>query len=158
MSGREQFKPFDVAEYLATPEDRAAYLQAMIEDSGGDSTVIATAIGDVARALGMSEIARGAGVAREALYKALSPDGNPELKTITKVLQTMGLVLAVTPGHGGEESYRPVPIPRRSARLKTEPVPGGLLLAAKAAAGASLSGRSMKKAASRPRSAKKAKR
>ena len=97
MKAREEFKPFDVTEYLSTAEDRAAYLRAMWEDSAGDPVIVATALGDVARALGMSQIAREAGVAREALYKALSPRGNPELGTVVKVLRVLGLELSVQP-------------------------------------------------------------
>ena len=97
MGTREQFKAFDVAEYLDTATARAAYLRAMWEDSGGDPVMIATALGDVARAIGMSQIARETGVAREALYKALSPKGNPELATVVRVLQSMGLELSVRP-------------------------------------------------------------
>lgn len=90
MKAREEFKPFDVTEYLGTAEDRAAYLRAMWEDSSGDPAIVATALGDVARALGMSKLARDTGVARAALYKALSARGNPELGTITKVFAHWG--------------------------------------------------------------------
>jgi probable addiction module antidote protein len=97
MKAREEFKPFDVTEYLGTAEDRAAYLRAMWDDGAGDPTIVVTALGDVARALGMSQIARETGVAREALYKALSPRGNPELGTVVKVLRALGLELSVQP-------------------------------------------------------------
>ena len=109
MGAREQFKPFDVAEYLDTPAARGSYLRAMWEDSGGDPVMVATALGDVARAMGMSQIARDTGVAREALYKALSPQGNPELATIVRVLGAIGLELSVRPrkAPGGARGHAP---------------------------------------------------
>ncbi len=72
----------------------AAYLEAALDDGG--AALFAAALGDVARAKGMSEIARGAGMGRESLYKALSPDGNPELATVLKVLRSLGLRLHAT--------------------------------------------------------------
>ena len=95
MTRREGFKPFDVTEYLGAPQDRAAYLRAMWEDTEGDPAMIAVALGDVARAIGMSQIARETGIAREALYKSLSERGNPELATLVKVLRVLGLELSV---------------------------------------------------------------
>jgi probable addiction module antidote protein len=68
-----------------------AYLEAALED--GDAAVIAAALGDVARARGMTDVARKAGLGRESLYKALSPGGNPELSTILRVLKALGLRL-----------------------------------------------------------------
>lgn len=79
-------------------EERAAYLQAMWEDSDGDPALVAAALGDVARGIGMSEMARATGLAREALYKALSSRGNPELGTVLKVLRALGLDLSVQAG------------------------------------------------------------
>lgn len=87
--------PFDAADYLATPEDRAAYLQAAIEE--GDSRLIAAALGDIARAVGVGDLAKRTGLSREALYKALSPDGNPTLDTLTRVTAALGLRLTVAP-------------------------------------------------------------
>jgi probable addiction module antidote protein len=84
-------RPWDAAEHLATEEDMAAYLEAALED--GDPALIAAALGDIARAKGMSEIARETGLGRESLYKALSPDGNPELSTVLKVVRALGLRL-----------------------------------------------------------------
>lgn len=81
--------PWDAAEHLKTDEDMAAYLEAAIED--GDPVVISAAIGDIARAKGMSQIARETGLGRESLYKALSPGGNPEFATILKVVRALGL-------------------------------------------------------------------
>jgi len=86
-------RKFDVAGYLRTDEDVAAYLEAAIAE--GDGRLLAAALGDVARARGMSGIARKTGLAREALYRALSSQGNPELATLIKVLRAMGLRLAV---------------------------------------------------------------
>jgi len=81
--------PWDASEHLKTEEDMAAYLEAAIED--GDPVVISAAIGDIARAKGMSQIARETGLGRESLYKALSPGGNPEFATILKVVRALGL-------------------------------------------------------------------
>ncbi len=80
---------WDAAEHLKTEKDVAAYLEAAIED--GDPVVISAAIGDIARAKGMSQIARETGLGRESLYKALSPGGNPEFATILKVVRALGL-------------------------------------------------------------------
>lgn len=80
---------WDPAEHLKTDEDMAAYLEAAIED--GDTAIIAAAVGDIARAKGMSQIARETGLGRESLYKALSPGGNPEFATILKVVRALGL-------------------------------------------------------------------
>ena len=71
---------WDPAEHLTTEEEMAAYLEAALQE--GDSGLIAAALGDIARAKGMSQIARDAGLGRESLYKALSADGNPEFATI----------------------------------------------------------------------------
>ncbi len=87
-------KPWDVAEQLATQEDMANYLEAALED--GDSALIAAAIGDIARARGMTDLARQTGLSRENLYRALSAEGNPELGTVLKVLHALGLRLHAT--------------------------------------------------------------
>ena len=87
--------PWDIAEYLQTPEDIVAYLEAAIEE--GDPKLIAAAMGDVARAKGIAQIARETGLGRESLYKALSPEGNPEFATVLKVLRALGLKLHATP-------------------------------------------------------------
>jgi probable addiction module antidote protein len=86
---------FDVAAYLEGPEDVAEYLVAAFET--GDPSFIASAIGDVARARGMTEIAREAGVNRESLYRALSSDGHPEFETVVRVLGALGVELAPKP-------------------------------------------------------------
>lgn len=87
-------KRWDPAEHLDSEEDMAAYLEAALED--GDPALIAAALGDIARAQGMSQIARKTGLGRESLYKALSPDGNPEFSTVLKVVRALGLRLHAT--------------------------------------------------------------
>jgi probable addiction module antidote protein len=86
---------WDPAEHLETEEDMAAYLEAALEES--DPALIAAALGDIARAKGMTQVAREAGLGRESLYKALSPDGNPEFATIMKVVSALGLQLHAAP-------------------------------------------------------------
>ena len=86
---------WDPAEHLETPEDMAAYLEAALEEN--DPVLIAAAIGDIARAKGMSQVGRDSGLGRESLYKALSTGGNPELSTILKVLSALGLRLHASP-------------------------------------------------------------
>ncbi len=81
--------PWDVAEHLKTEKDMAAYLEAVLED--GDPALVSAALGDIARAKGMSQIARETGLGRESLYKALSPEGNPEFSTVLKVIRALGL-------------------------------------------------------------------
>ena len=98
MKNKSTPSPFDVADYFKTPEDIAAYLEAAFED--GDPRVISHALGNVARAKGMSGIARKAGVGRESLYKALSADGNPGLATFLKVMRALGLRLHAGVAHG----------------------------------------------------------
>lgn len=85
---------WDVVDYLKTDEDTAAYLEAAIED--GDTAVISAALGDIARAKGMSLVARKAGIGRVSLCKALSPNGNPEFATVLKVVKALGLRLHAT--------------------------------------------------------------
>ena len=80
---------------MRTEEDRAAYLEAALEE--GDPMLVAAALGDIARAKGMSQVARDAGLGRESLYKALSPTGNPEFATILKVVAALGMQLHATP-------------------------------------------------------------
>ena len=87
--------PWNVQDHLQTPEECALYLEAVLAEAGDDPTFIAKAIGDVARARGMSRTARDAGITREGLYKALSEDGNPSFGTVLKVLSALGLRLHV---------------------------------------------------------------
>lgn len=84
---------YDVAEHLRTPEEMAAYLQVSIEEADGDAAFIAKALGDIARAKGMSQVARDAGLSRESLYKALSGERAPSFDTILKVIGALGLKL-----------------------------------------------------------------
>ena len=78
-------------DYLETEEDIVAYLEAALDE--GDPGLIAAALGDIARAKGMTIVAADAGLGRESLYKALSPDGNPEFATVLKVMRALGLRL-----------------------------------------------------------------
>jgi probable addiction module antidote protein len=87
-------KPWDAADHLKTEKDMVAYLEAALEED--DPALVAAALGDIARAKGMAEIAREAGLGRESLYKALSSRGNPEFSTILKVLKALGLRLRAT--------------------------------------------------------------
>ncbi len=91
--GKLKTTKWDVVDYLKTDEDMAAYLEAAMED--GHPAVIATAIGNIARAKGMSQIARKAGIGRVSLYKAFSPNGNPEFATVLKVVKALGLTFHV---------------------------------------------------------------
>lgn len=92
---RTKTKPFDAADYLKTEEDMVAYLEAALEED--DPRVVAAALGDIARAKGMTQVARDAGLGRETLYKALSPEGNPEFGTVMKVVRALGLSLHARP-------------------------------------------------------------
>lgn len=85
--------PFDPARHLETEEDILYYLEAAME--GNDAKHIASALGDVARSKGMTEVARKAGLGRQALYTALSESGNPTLETLVAVLDALGLELSV---------------------------------------------------------------
>lgn len=82
---------FDVAEHLHTAADMAAYLEACLEEPDADAAFIAKALGDIARAKGMSQVARETGLSRESLYKALSGDRAPEFDTVLKVTRALGL-------------------------------------------------------------------
>lgn len=87
--------PFDASEYIEDDESALIYLEDAMDS--GDAGHIASCIGDVARARGMSAIAKETGMSRESLYRALSGDGNPQLSTVLKVLEAMGLKLSVEP-------------------------------------------------------------
>ncbi len=84
---------YDVAEHLRTPDEMAAYLDAWLEESPEDAAGIARALGDIARAKGMTQVARDAGLSRESLYRALSADGNPSFATVLKVAKALGVKL-----------------------------------------------------------------
>jgi probable addiction module antidote protein len=84
---------YDVAEHLRTPREMAAYLEACFEEADDDAAFIAKALGDIARAKGMAQVARDSGLSRESLYKALSGDRSPDFETILKVVNALGIKL-----------------------------------------------------------------
>jgi probable addiction module antidote protein len=90
---KERFSRYDTAEYLRDEKDILAYLEACMAEAGDDAALIAAALGDVARAHGMADLARKTGLTREGLYKALNKDSNPSLATVLKVLGALGLKL-----------------------------------------------------------------
>lgn len=98
--GRTLTTRYDVAEHLRTPEEMAAYFEACIEKADGDAAFIAKALGDIARAKGMSQVARDAGLSRESLYKALSGERSPSFDTILKVVAALGLKLHAEAARG----------------------------------------------------------
>jgi probable addiction module antidote protein len=102
----EKFSRWDAADYLETEADMTHYFEACVEDDPGDGSLIRAALGDIARARGMSQLAKDTGLAREGLYRALSPDGNPEFATIMKVVKALGLKF-----HAG--AGRPAKKPRK---------------------------------------------
>jgi probable addiction module antidote protein len=91
---------YDVAEHLRTRREMAAYLEACLEEANGDAAFIAKALGDIARAKGMAQVARDAGLSRESLYKALSGNRSPGFDTILKVVEALGLRLHAKPSGG----------------------------------------------------------
>jgi probable addiction module antidote protein len=97
---------YDVAEHLRTPEDMAAYLEACLEEADGDAAFIAKALGDIARAQGMTQVAREAGLSRESLYKALSGERAPGFDTILKVVAALGLRLHAGARRGARPAGR----------------------------------------------------
>lgn len=90
---KNRTSPYDVAEHLRTPEEMAAYLDAWLDEAPEDAAGIAKALGDIARAKGMSQVAKDAGLSRESLYRALSGDGNPSFATVLKVARALGVKL-----------------------------------------------------------------
>ena len=89
-----KLRKWDVVDHLKTEADMAAYLEACFDED--DPALITAALGDIARAKGMSQVARDAGISREGLYKALSGEGNPEFATVLKVVKALGLKLHAT--------------------------------------------------------------
>ena len=85
--------PYYVTEHLRTPEEMAAYLDAWLEEAPDDAAGIAKALGNIARAKGMTQVAKDAGLSRESLYRALSADGNPSFSTVLKVARALGVKL-----------------------------------------------------------------
>ena len=104
--------PYDVAEQLRTPEEMAAYLEACIEEADGDAAFIAKALGDIARARGMSQVASDAGLSRESLYQALSGERKPTLDTVLRVVRALGLKLRAEAVHGSAAAVRDAPAQR----------------------------------------------
>ncbi len=92
-SKKTKTTPYDVAEHLRTPEEMAAYLDAWLEEAPDDAAGIARALGDIARAKGMTQVAKDAGLSRESLYRALSAQGNPSFATVLKVARALGVKL-----------------------------------------------------------------
>ena len=90
---------YDVAEHLRTPAEMAAYLEACLTQADGDAAFIAKALGDIARAKGMAQVARDTGLSRESLYKALSGERSPGFDTILKVIGALGLTLHADVSH-----------------------------------------------------------
>jgi probable addiction module antidote protein len=90
-----KLRKWDSAEHLKTDEDMAAYLEACFQEAGDDATFIAKALGNIARAKGMTQLSKDTGLGRESLYKALSGEGNPSFATILKVTNALGLKLHV---------------------------------------------------------------
>jgi probable addiction module antidote protein len=89
--------PYDVAEQLRTAEEMAAYLDAWLTEAPDDAAGITRALGDIARAKGMTQVAKDAGLSRESLYKSLSEDGNPSFATVLKVARALGVRLHAEP-------------------------------------------------------------
>lgn len=88
---KETFSRWDAADYLKSEADMVAYLEACLEEAPDDAALLAKALGDIARARGMVQLAKDTGLTREGLYKALSKDGNPRLGTVLKVMRALGL-------------------------------------------------------------------
>ena len=94
---RTKTVPYDVSEQLRTPEEMAAYLDAWLDEAPDDASGIARALGDIARAKGMTQVARDAGLSRESLYKALGENGNPSFATVLKVVRALGVKFHAEP-------------------------------------------------------------
>ena len=103
--------PYDVSEHLRTREEMAAYLEVSIEEADGDAAFVAKALGDIARARGMAQVASDAGLSRESLYKALSGERTPTFDTVLKVVGALGLKLRAEASPGvqrqSEQESRP---------------------------------------------------
>ena len=92
-----KLRKWDTVEHLPTDEDMAMYLAACMDEAGDDAAFIAAALGDIARAKGMTQLTKDTGLGRESLYKALSGEGNPSFGTILKVMHALGLKLQAVP-------------------------------------------------------------
>lgn len=102
-----KLRKWDVIEELKTDEDMALYLEAAMEEAGDDAAFIARVLGDIARARGMTQLARDTGIGRESLYKALSGEGNPSFATILKVVHALGVRLHAAPAAVSVKPPRP---------------------------------------------------
>lgn len=109
---------YDVAEHLRTPEEMAAYLEACLEEATEDAAFIAKALGDIARAKGMSQVARDAGLSRESLYKALSGERSPGFDTILKVIAALGLKLHAEAIHVNSQNTQQNTLPDTEKRAE----------------------------------------
>ncbi len=105
---------YDVSEHLRTPAEMAAYLEACIEEANGNAAFIAKALGDIARAKGMSQVARDAGLSRESLYKALSGERSPGFDTVLKVMDALGLRLRAEAAFASKLRKEPRKLPKRA--------------------------------------------
>jgi len=110
---------YDVSEHLRTSEEMAAYLEACIEEANGDAAFIAKALGDIARAKGMSQVARDAGLSRESLYKALSGERSPGFDTILKVIDALGLRLHAGTTPDSNLRKEPKKLPKKALHRMT---------------------------------------
>ncbi len=117
MAGKIRLKKWDSAAHLKTETDIARYWEACLEEGRDDPSFITTALGNIARARGMSQLARKTGLTREGLYKALSPGGNPEFGTVMKVIRALGLEVHGAAGvRTARKRWRPAPrVPRAAA-------------------------------------------
>lgn len=106
----EKFTRWDAVDYLKTGEDMALYLDACLDEDPGDGSLVRAALNDIARARGMTQLARDTGLTREGLYKALSASGNPEFSTMLKVIKALRIRLHAAPAASTK--------PRRSSRKK----------------------------------------
>ena len=109
----KKFTRWDAADYLESEEDVALYLDACLEEDPGDGSLLRAALNDIARARGMTQLARDTGLTREGLYRALSATGNPELSTVLKVIRALGIELHATSAKSSLPSSIPPP-PRHS--------------------------------------------
>jgi probable addiction module antidote protein len=93
---KESFTRWDPADYMKSEDDMAAYIEACLEEAPDDAALLSAALGDIARAHGMADLAKRTGLTREGLYKALSRNGNPSLGTVLKVMHALGLKFTAT--------------------------------------------------------------
>lgn len=120
MTKTETFSRYDTADYLKTEADIAAYLEAAIEEGGNDPAFVARALGVVARARNLSQLARETGMSREGLYKALSGEGNPSFATVAKIVQALGLRVTFRPALASAQPRPPGAARRGVAKRPTK--------------------------------------